>query len=434
LKWRHILMRYLSGNIFNLLIFGTTILLSESYAQRANSQDDLYWSTEENIGGPIFRLSTYQRITDSIDDVGLDVYIKIAHDMLQFVRSDNLFEASLELNLSIIDEHDKLVERKVVYLHHSVKSFDLTNSRKNFMISTISTELTPGEYRLTVSLSDQESKRQFTKKTIVVLKGSDDPFNISDIILANSTELILGQNAPLNPLVNGRLFDQDASLFCFMDLFRLDPLTETDIKYSVFNAGGKEVFRDSTTIIGGEKLSSFFLPVDCTEMTIGKYKLMVKVSQLNQTVECDTEFKINYNGLPTSIEDVDLAIRQLSIVADKKDINRLSKYPIHEKEEELVNYWDINFPSPDEAVNGKMIEYYLRVSNANIQFGNGSGGWKTDRGRVLVKYGNPTNIERQSVVDNSVPYEIWNYSHLSKRFIFRDDHGFGDYRLVSQLW
>jgi len=427
-------MHCLNNNIILLFAIGTTLFVSESHAQQPKDHQDIYWDSEENIGRPIFMLDTYQRLSSTSDNAGLDVYIKIAHDMLQFVRDDDSFQASLELNLSIIDENDKLVKREVAYLDHKVNSFELTNSRKNFMISTISTNIPPGEYRLTVSLTDQESKRQFTKKTKLNLKFANDKLNISDIILTNSTELIDDQNAPLYALVNGRLFDPDASLFCFLDLFRSESMDETNIEYSVFNGKGLEVFRDSTAIIGGEKRTSFFLPVDLSNMTFGKYKLIVKARQMNRVVESEAKFKINYNGLPTSIENVDLAIRQLTIVAEKKDIERLEKLPIRDKEKELVLYWDENFPSPGEAVNGKMIEYYMRVANANIQFGNGSGGWKTDRGRVFVIYGNPTNIEKQSGVDNTVPYEIWNYSHLGKKFIFRDEHGFGDYRLVNQLW
>ena len=405
-----------------------------STAQRAGNPDDIYWSSEENLGGPVFRFKTYQRLTSNQDETVLDIYIKIANDMLQFVRNDLLFEASLEFAVSIHDDDEKLVVRRINYLNHKVESFGLTNSRKDYVLGSLSTKLPPGKYHITVSLTDQESKRQLTNNRSVTINPTAENLDLSDLILTNSTELMAENNAPLYPLVTGKIIDPDASLYCFFDLLRSEPMEETLLELKVFNTARKEIYKDSTIVIGGENQASYFLPVYGDQMSFGKYQLIVKAIQLNQEVERQTEFKINYFGLPTSIEDVDLAIRQLTIIAEGKDIARLEKLPESKKEKELVNYWDEHFPSPGEAVNGKMIEYYQRVTRSNIRFGNGYDGWRTDRGRILIMYGEPTNIERQSVLDNSVPVEIWFYDHLSKRFVFRDEHGFGDYRLVNQLW
>jgi hypothetical protein len=59
-------------------------------------------------------------------------------------------------------------------------------------------------------------------------------------------------------------------------------------------------------------------------------------------------------------------------------------------------------------------------------------------GMVYVIYGEPGNIDKHPFGDSETgydkPYEIWDYYDISKRFIFIDDSGFGDYRLITPMY
>jgi GWxTD domain-containing protein len=79
-------------------------------------------------------------------------------------------------------------------------------------------------------------------------------------------------------------------------------------------------------------------------------------------------------------------------------------------------------------------EFLRRVSSANLKFhGQGRVGWKSDRGRVYLLYGDPDDIERYPNALDSKPYEIWHYYHIESgvEFDFVDRSGFGDYILVN---
>ena len=58
-------------------------------------------------------------------------------------------------------------------------------------------------------------------------------------------------------------------------------------------------------------------------------------------------------------------------------------------------------------------------------------GWETDRGKIYVKYGQPTTVDRHTNELNVPPYEIWYYSSIDRRFIFEDRSSIGDYTLVK---
>lgn len=62
-------------------------------------------------------------------------------------------------------------------------------------------------------------------------------------------------------------------------------------------------------------------------------------------------------------------------------------------------------------------------------------GWKTDRGRVMMKYGKPNNVEMFPAESNLLPYEIWRYDRLDNQtniiFVFCDrDQATNSYDLI----
>ncbi|HQJ47156.1 MAG TPA: GWxTD domain-containing protein, partial [Ignavibacteriaceae bacterium] len=79
-------------------------------------------------------------------------------------------------------------------------------------------------------------------------------------------------------------------------------------------------------------------------------------------------------------------------------------------------------------------QYLQRVALSNERFTSmGKPGWKTDRGRVYLLYGEPTEIERYPNQLETRPYEIWQYTDIEGGvfFIFGDLTGFSDYTLIN---
>ena len=84
-----------------------------------------------------------------------------------------------------------------------------------------------------------------------------------------------------------------------------------------------------------------------------------------------------------------------------------------------------------------MEEYYSRVDYANRNYASFTEGWRTDRGMVFIRFGPPQNIERHPFDADTKPYEVWYYYNQNREFIFVDETGFGDYRLLNpetDLW
>ena len=61
-------------------------------------------------------------------------------------------------------------------------------------------------------------------------------------------------------------------------------------------------------------------------------------------------------------------------------------------------------------------------------------GWNTDRGEIFIRFGEPEYVEDHPFNYGTRPYQIWNYYGQGRRFIFVDESGMGDFRLLIPHW
>ncbi len=100
--------------------------------------------------------------------------------------------------------------------------------------------------------------------------------------------------------------------------------------------------------------------------------------------------------------------------------NHLNTANIEELRKYFLNFWiERDKMNPESAWN----DYLLLVKQANHNFKSVSNkGYKTDRGRVYLRYGQPNSISEQYFEPAAYPYEIWHYYKLdeqhNKKFVF----------------
>ncbi|HET6180762.1 MAG TPA: GWxTD domain-containing protein [Candidatus Sulfotelmatobacter sp.] len=113
-------------------------------------------------------------------------------------------------------------------------------------------------------------------------------------------------------------------------------------------------------------------------------------------------------------------------------------------------FWQRRDPIPDTEENEYKEEHYQRIAYANERFGAGIPGWKSDRGRIWIMFGEPDEIENDSAGDkldqpkNATPVtppphplEIWRYHYLegigqNVVLEFVDACDCGDYHLTLE--
>lgn len=150
-------------------------------------------------------------------------------------------------------------------------------------------------------------------------------------------------------------------------------------------------------------------------------------------VESNTYEKSEFSTLSYSeVESEFKKALPLATKFEKNQFERLGTLPA--KRRFLFRFWKGRDPDPETAQNERLMEFRkaLNYVNTYFSFGSDDNGWSTDRGRILLKYGFPTDRERNPSVGNQRAYEVWYYDEVQGgiRFYFVDLFGFNEYRLV----
>ncbi|MDX1740611.1 MAG: GWxTD domain-containing protein, partial [Rhodothermales bacterium] len=196
-------------------------------------------------------------------------------------------------------------------------------------------------------------------------------------------------------------------------------------------------FTDAESKFLDSRRSQHIVTIPMEDVRLGRYLIRIAVQdeQGNVIDMSEKEFWVDWMGLAEHISDIDEAIAQLQYIAKRKEIRHIREP--ESKSERLarfLDFWRKRDPSPGTRRNERMEEYYYRVSHANRRYGSLIDGWKTDRGQVVVLFGEPDFVESHPYNFNVEPYEVWYYYSIGRRFIFVDRTGLGDYQLLVPIW
>ncbi len=133
-----------------------------------------------------------------------------------------------------------------------------------------------------------------------------------------------------------------------------------------------------------------------------------------------------------SEEEVDTEFKKaepLAIALEMEQYEMIES--LEAKRKYMYRFWKMRDPDTTTAVNEKLEEHrkLIKYANTFFSYGKMKDGWKTDRGRVLLKYGEPTQVETHPRDKDMRAYEIWFYDHIQGgiRFYFVDYTGFNNY-------
>ncbi len=119
-----------------------------------------------------------------------------------------------------------------------------------------------------------------------------------------------------------------------------------------------------------------------------------------------------------------------------------------ERDQFIEAFWQRRNPNPDSEDNEFKDEHYRRIEYANDHFAAGIPGWRTDRGRIYIKFGpadevdsHPSGGTYQRPMDegggetSTFPFEDWRYRHLDEigeqvEIEFVDSCSCGDYHMT----
>lgn len=414
----------------NKILF-VVLLFSVSY---------LAWAQEEmNKDKRIVKVKYYQDFLNfrsaKTGMTRLDVFIEVPYNEIQFIKKAELFESKYTATVSIFaEDKEKLIEEKSWDEKIDVTDFPHTTSPTNFNISIKSFEMPPGKYFIRTSIEDKDSRKDFVSSNMFTIRDLSTFPNISDLMFIAKQTMVGGTNKIL-PNVTREISVQKDGIPLFFELYSNAP-SKIRLEFYVSDKEKKLLYTDtlSRTIDSGK--TQIFHNVKANGLGLGTYLVGVSLKDSNNVILASTikSFQSRWVGVPSVINDLDKAIAQLVYIASSSEKNYIESAPTKdEKIKRYLEFWKKKNPNPAEEDNRVFDEYYRRINYANENFSHYNEGWRTDRGMVYITLGPPSNIDRHPFDYDAKPYEIWEYYEMNQQFVFMDENGFGDYRLITPM-
>ena len=411
--------------------------------------------------------------TTAYDVPGLTPYVEnaLAFECQSAVYKEfepGKFKATVEIT-TIFKQGEKIRNFSKVALDSPVVTS--TENLSGAFIGQQRFSLPNGEYEMEISAVDLNAEKALPSRDVITV-NVDFPSNapsVSDILLFDD----YGKAAP-NSTCSKSGYDFLPRVFSFYgastdklkfyaELYNSNLLYDDGkymVVYYIETAESSSLMQDYyfTKRFDVAKANSLLNTIDIKELPSGNYYLVVEMRDRSNTMICSNSvfFQRSNPGVSYTMKDLSGINVANTFVSNIENIDTLRLYirylePICSETERnyaaslvrttdkttmqqfLYNFWTTRSPmTPKQAFN----DYLGAVKRVNMSFKTTSTpGYRTDRGYVFLKYGQPDQIVESPNEPGAYPYEIWHYytvaNQRNKKFVFMSkDDSTNDYQLI----
>ena len=391
----------------------------------------------------------------------LDVHTAVPNTTLQFLARGSGFEASYAGTVEIyaLDENRRrqgLVVSRTFDRDVEAPSYAVTQDAEMEDVAVQTMDVPPGLYTVVVSIEDGASGRVWSREIDHTARDvTRGAVALADPLLLRAYDPASGVRTPIvGATVSTELdavwvatdvhAERAADLRVTYLVTETSRLRERPSFGALLGLAPRQQAESGTPVAVTEPLAveagttTAAFRIETEALPVGDYTLTVRLSTPDgETIaQADRPMAVRWTGLDGQIADTDQAIAQLRYVADEDEWEAIRNAPTPEEQRRrFMAFWQQRDPSPGTAQNEAMESYYFRVARANDRFSRfRNRGWNTDRGEVLIRFGEPDRIEEHGSSYGTQPYQIWLYYGEGRRFTFIDDTGMGDFRLLVGIW
>lgn len=399
------------------------------------SQIESYPTTKKVLGEATYFQDFVNFFSDKPGLTRLDVYIQVPYKNIVFTKTGEGFSAKYSVTASIFDSSKSLLLQEKTW-NESVNVIDYTiaTAKENYNLSKRSFDLKPGKYVIRTAVQDLDSKKEATSEVPLVVKDFNKNINLSDILLIAKSDDQQGSGT-IVPNINRNIASYKDLIKIYFEIESADSsVTKVKINYKVNDGENKEIHNEEEEREIKPGNNQILYTMEEFPFEMGNYLITVTLkNEEDKIIGTSTKpFYSHTKGLPFVISDIDKAIQQCIYIASPSEMHYMEDGKDKtEKIKRFLEFWKKKDPSPNNEENEIFNEYFRRVTYANENFSSYIEGWKSDRGMVFIMLGPPNNVDRHPFEYDSKPYEIWEYYNLNRSFVFLDQTGFGDYRLIT---
>jgi len=411
----------------------------------------------------------------------VEFYMSFEAATLVYEGTDQGFLAELPVGMAIVRSTqagmDDSPEEPVWQdeLNLSFLMADTTGlSEGQHFVHQVRAAIPPGEYELQVTVPEDEANGRVgveMRRDVLIPDFSEDGLvRVSDVTLASSIQqsqeresLFWKNGLMIRPNANQLFGSGLNTLFYYAEVYNLDSQESASGQYTVFTyisdanlpqpmsqyqRRSSRALRSPDVLVGTFNIrelpsGSYFLRIailnenneSISEQSRKFFVYNPEVERASQVVSLEESFETSQYAR-MSEEELERMTEHVDVIATDAERRRLRAIrDLDERRRFFMQFWNVRDPNPNTPVNEYQDEFYSLIQYATDRYTNSfSEGWKTDRGRVLVRFGAPTAIDPHLFDRGFEPYEIWEYNNIpgegQAQFVFADLDGFGSFELI----
>jgi len=365
------------------------------------------------------------------DSLNFYVHFSIPLNNFVFKKQIDHFSSEIIFTLVLSDAENKTqIHRESWREKISEPYYENTRDPDNYLKTEKNIALLPGTYKLFLNVQDEDSRKNWkiTKKiklervnyispSLLFVKEDGGKMNqINFLIQKQDTIWLRTQvNFPQNDSLDGSVIEE------------ITPVEgNKNIEYFVIH--NETIIDSGEVIITNAGIQNiYYLPIPITQHKSGIYKIELRYLEETQT----TSFHYGFKTKNYWTDEIDEVIGVMRYVLPYSEYKQLKGKDESGKWEAINTYWKEKDPTPETDENELLEELNERVKFSNKFFSILMHGWRSDRGRIYIIYGEPQMVDESYQDNRGYNYQKWVYAN-GKEFLFIDRTMSGDYTLYQE--
>ncbi|MCK4302932.1 MAG: GWxTD domain-containing protein [Candidatus Eisenbacteria sp.] len=363
------------------------------------------------------------------------LHVEVPYRELSFRRAACGMEASFDLIVHVL-EKDRQIAGDLWPVRLQVSGRGELQGHNARYRQDLAFPLPPGEYCLEVRLSEPGSGQEGALRL-----GAHLPLRIPGRIALSS--LLVGEcgltgsigELRRDPRIRGEFPEAKDTLCAYAELYH--PGLECPavrLRWRLRDSRGEILSEEEVSFPGGEDVTRMTWSLAVCDRWIDLYQLEVVAGANDQQSSAATSFSLLGESAAALTAFFCQSLEVLAYIATEEEMQELRMSAPDERKAVWDAFWERRDQTPELGYNEYKQEFFRRVHYVNETFGVIRPGWQTDRGRIYIIHGAPTDITRNPLSGQEWPVEIWHYDQLGLSFVFIDRNGYGNYELVRPGW
>jgi GWxTD domain-containing protein len=395
----------------------------------------------------LFAKAEMLRFLDIDGNTEFHINFKIPNNELQFILESGVYIATLEIELNLFYQGELVSPTKYTQ-RVGANTLGIAQSANHYFLEKIDMTLAVPGFTATLEITDKNASTFFSQDFILPLLDPNSlvgDIEISNGISTNLTPAL--QNFQrgsyqfyVDPIPVLQNSEKDFIMFHIVS-----NITPDEEGFFNFTESIKVKNNDNLVWTFEDSYFSSFMPYPLIKrIPIGNYEPGLYTLEITITCPQAQRTETTQRNFSLTQEYIFMTQRVFADDTDEFDLlcyfldtrqRRLWRDLNEEGRKGFIDrFWTSNNPNPASDTNLFLEAVRLRVNEANWRFSAHRAGWKSDMGRIFIKWGSPNDIEKRVTSPDArysrKDYQIWRYNVSGRAYIFLDFQGNGNYRLI----